>query len=135
MFVLTYLVVIWWTNIRLPLFPVSLKLPRAEVVTWSVFVEYIKVNELALPGVRYYCRTSGFRILHCLPEFAQTHVHWVNDALQPSHPLSPSSSLALNLFQHQGLFQRVSSLCQVAKVLVLQLQHQSFQWIFRFDFL
>ena len=46
---------------------------------------------------------SGFPVLHCLPEFVQTHVHWFDDAIQPSHPLSPSP--ALNLSQHQGLFQ------------------------------
>ena len=65
---------------------------------------------------------------------AQAHVHWVSDAIQPSHSLSPSSS-ALNLSQHQGLFQWVSSSHQMAKVLELQLQHQSFQWIFRTNFL
>ena len=78
------------------------------------------------------CRTSGFPVLHYLPEFAQTHVHWVDDAIQPSHSLS-SPSLAPSLSQHQGLFQWVSSLHQVDKV--LELQHQSFQWIFRVDFL
>ena len=57
------------------------------------------------------------------------------DAIQPSHPLLPPSPPALNLSQHQGLFQWVSSSHQVAKVLKLQLQHQSFQWIFRTDFL
>ena len=67
------------------------------------------------------------------PEFAQTHVHWVGDAIQPSHPLSPSSPHTLNLSQH--LFQWVSSLPPVAKVLALQLWHQSFQWTFRVDFL
>ena len=81
------------------------------------------------------CSTPGFPILHCLPEFAQTRVHWVRDAIQPSHPLSPPSHPAPNLSQHQGLFQWLSSSHQVAKVLELQLQHQSFQWIFRFDFL
>ena len=50
------------------------------------------------------CSTPIFAILHYLPEFAQTHVHWVSDAIQPSHPLPPSP-FALNLFQHQGLFQ------------------------------
>ena len=69
------------------------------------------------------CRTSGFPVLHYLPEFAQTHVHWVDDAIQPSHSLS-SPSLAPSLSQHQGLFQWVSSLHQVDKV--LELQHQSF---------
>ena len=81
------------------------------------------------------CSTSGFPVLHHLLEFAPTHVLWVSDAIQPSHPLSPPSPLALNLSQHQGLFQWVGSSCQVAKRLELQLQHQSFQWIFRVDFL
>ena len=71
------------------------------------------------------CRMSGFPTLHYLPEFAQTHVHWVGDAIQPSHPLSSPSPLALNLSQHQGLFQRLSSLHQVAKVLKFSLSHQS----------
>ena len=70
-----------------------------------------------------------------LPEFTQTHVHRVSDAIQPSHPLSSPSPPAFNLSQHQGLFQWVSSSHQVAKVLEFQLQHQSFQWIFRTDFL
>ena len=74
------------------------------------------------------CSTPGFAVLHYLMEFAQTHVHWINDAIQPSHPLSPPSPPALNLSQHQGLFQWVGSSHQVAKVLELQLQHQSFQW-------
>ena len=55
------------------------------------------------------CSTPGFLVLHCLPEFAQTHVHWVGDAIQPTHPLSSPSPPALNLFQHQGLFQWVRS--------------------------
>ena len=79
--------------------------------------------------------TPGFPVLHYLPEFAQTHVWWVNDAIQTSHPVSLPSPLALNLSQHQGLFQWVSSFDHVTKVLELQLQHQSFQWIFRVDFL
>ena len=80
------------------------------------------------------CSMPGFPILHCLPEFAQTHVHCVDDAIQPSHPLLFPSPAALSLSQHQDLFQRVSSSHQVAKVLELQLQHQSFQWIFSTDF-
>ena len=58
----------------------------------------------------------GFPVLHYLQEFAQTHVHWVDDTIQPYNPLSPSSPPALNISQHQGLFQWVSSLHQVAKV-------------------
>ena len=69
------------------------------------------------------------------PRVYQTHVHWVGDAIQPSHPLSTPSPPVLNLSQYQGLFKWVSSLYQVAKVLEFQLQHQSFQWIFRTDFL
>ena len=72
------------------------------------------------------CSIPGFLVLHYLPAFAQTHVHWVSDAIQPFYPLSPLSPPALNLSQHQGLFQWVGSLHQVAKVLELQLQHQSF---------
>ena len=72
---------------------------------------------------------------HQLLESTQTHVHWVSDAIQPSHLLSSPSPPALNLSQHQGLFKWVSSSHRVAKVLEFQLQPQSFQWIFRTDFL
>ena len=81
------------------------------------------------------CTTPGLPVHHQLLESTQTHVHWVGDAIQPSHPLSSPSPPAFNLSQHQGLFQWVSSLHQVAKVLEFQLQHQSFQWIFRTDLL
>ena len=73
----------------------------------------------------------GFLILHYLPKFAQTHVYWVDDAIQPSHLLSSPSPPALNLSHQQGLFQWVAS---DGQTLELQLQHQSFQWIFRVDF-
>ena len=76
-----------------------------------------------------------FPVLHHLLGLAQTHVHWVDDAIQPSHPVLPPSPPALSLPQHQGLFQCTGFLHQVAKVLVLQLQHQFFQWIFKVDFL
>ena len=82
-----------------------------------------------------HCSTPGFPVLHPLPELAQTHVHQVSDAIQPSHPLSSPSPPAFNLSQHQSLFEWVSSSHQVAKVLEFQLQHQSFQWIFRTDLL
>ena len=71
------------------------------------------------------CSTPGFSVHHQLPELAQTNVHRVNDAIQPSHPLSSPSPPAFNLSQHQGLLQWVSSSHQVAKVLEFQLQHQS----------
>ena len=79
--------------------------------------------------------TPGFPLSHHLLEFAQVHVHWISDGIQPSHPLSPPSPPAFNLSQYQGLFQWVGSLHQEAKVLELQLQHQTFQRIFRVDFL
>ena len=81
------------------------------------------------------CSIPGFPVLHCLPDFAQPHVHWVKDANQPSQPLSSPSLPALNLSQHQSLFQWVGFSHQVPKVLELQLQHQSLWWISRIDFL
>ena len=87
-------------------------------------------NSLQIRG-----RMLGFRVLHYLPEFAQTHVCWVGEAIQPSHLLSSPSPPAFKLAQHQGLFQWVSSSHQGAMVLGFQLQHQQFQEIFRPDFL
>ena len=79
--------------------------------------------------------TPGPPVHHQLLEFTQTHVHWVGDAIQPSHPLSSPSPPAPNPFQHQILLQWVNSSHQVAKVLEFQLQHQSFQWTPRTDLL
>ena len=79
--------------------------------------------------------TPGLPVHYQLLESTQTHVHRVNDAIQPSHPLSSPSAAALNLYQHQGLFQWASSSHQVAKVLEFQLQHKSFQWMLRTDLL
>ena len=81
------------------------------------------------------CSTPGFPVLHHLLEPAQTHVHWVGDAIQPACPFSSPSPPAFCLSQYRGLFQWVSFLHQVAEILELQLQHQSFQWIFRVNFL
>ena len=74
------------------------------------------------------CSTSGLPVHHQLPEFTQSHVHWVGDAIQPSHPLLSPPPPAFNLSQHPDLFKWVSCLHQVVKVLEFQLQHQSFQW-------
>ena len=79
------------------------------------------------------CSIPGSPVLHRLLELAQTHVHWWGDAIQSSHPLPSPSPPAFNLSQNQGLFKSISSSHQVAKV--LELQHQSFQWIFMVDFL
>ena len=78
--------------------------------------------------------TASFPVHYKLLELAQIQVLWVSDAIQPSHPLFSPSPPLFNLSQHQGLFQWVSYLHQVANVLELQLQHQPFQ-IFRTDFL
>ena len=77
------------------------------------------------------CSTPGFPVHHQLPEPNQTHVHCVGDAIQSSQPLSSPSPPTFYLSQHQGFFQGVSSLHQMSNILEFQLQHQSFQWIFR----
>ena len=79
--------------------------------------------------------TPGLPVHHQLPEFTQTHVHQVSDAIQPSHLLSSPSPPAPSPSQHQGLFQQVRSSHPLAKVLEFQLQHQSFQWTPRTDLL
>ena len=79
--------------------------------------------------------TPGLPVHHQLLEFTQTHVHWVGDAIQPSHPLSSPSPPAYNASQHHSLFQWVNSSHEVAKVLEFQLQHQSFQRTPRTDLL
>ena len=117
-----------------------------QVVTFTVFnLSWVRVrlvvvvqslNCVLTPCNPMNCSMpSGLPVLHYLPRFAQAHVHWVSDAIWPSHPQLPPSPSVLNLSQHQDLFQWVSPLHQVAKVLELQLQYQSFQWPFRFDFL
>ena len=84
-------------------------------------VQFISVAQLC-PTVcdPMHCSMPGFPVCHQLPELAQTHVHWVSDTTQPSHPLLFPSPPVFNLSQHQGLFQWVSSSYQVAKVLELQ---------------
>ena len=105
-------------------------------------VPLVKIKSVQFSSVTQSCPTlcnpmnrsiPGLPVHHQLPESTQTHVHWVGDAFQLSNPLSSPSPPALNLSQHQGLFQSVSSSHEVAKVLVLQLQHQSFQWTSRTD--
>ena len=105
------------------------------IILWdcSVFWVSFLLSGLALCDPMN-CSTLGSPLLYCLLKFAHIHIHWVGDAIQPSRPLLPLS-FALNLCQHQSLLQWVGSSHQVARVLELQLQHLSFQWIFRFDFL
>ena len=77
------------------------------------------------------CSTPGFPVHHHLTEFVQTHVHWGSDAIPPSHPLSSPSPPALNLSQHQGLFQWASSSPQVAKVLEVLIPYLK-SWVSKF---
>ena len=109
---------------------------KKNTITTSPLVQLSSVAQ-ACPAPRdpMDCSTPGFPVPHQFWELTQTHVHRVGDAIQISHPLSSPSLPAFNLSQHQGLFKWVSSSHQVAKVLAFQLQHLSFQWIFRTDFL
>ena len=102
--------------------------------------KYIPVASVQFSSVALSCltlwdpmdhNTPGLLVHHQLPEFTQTHVHWVGDAIQLSHPLSSPSPPAFNLSERQGLFKWVSCSHQMVKVLEFQLQHQSSQWIFR----
>ena len=105
---------------------------------WSLSSLFLKVLTHSVSSVTQLCpilsdpmnySTPGFPVHHHFLDFPQTHVHRVSDAIQASYPLSPLSSPALNPTQHQDLFQWVGSLHQVAEL--LELQHQSFQWILR----
>ena len=97
---------------------------------WSSFVVVVHVRLFATPWPTA-CQAS----LSFIISWSLLKLYWVGDIIQPSHPLSSPSPPAFNLSQHQDLFHWVSSLHQVAKLLELQLQHQSFQWMFRTDFL
>ena len=81
------------------------------------------------------CSMPGLSVPHCLPKFSQVHVHCIGSAIHPSYLLTPSSPSALNLSQHQGLFQWVICYHQMTKILEFQLQHQSFQGVFGLIFL
>ena len=135
-------------HLQRPLFHIRWNLQMPEVRMWYLCGEhfsachnqYFKIAysfTIQFSSVAQSCSTlcdpmdgstPGLPVHHQLPESTQTHVHQVNDAIQPSHPMSSPSPSALNLFQHQGLFQWISSSHQVAKVLEFQPQHQSFQW-------
>ena len=101
---------------------------------WNTSVQFSSVSQLCPTLCNPIdCSMPGFSVHHQLLELAQTHVHQVGHPIQPSHPLSSPSLPTFSLSHHQGLFQWVSSSHQVAKVLKFQLQ--SFQWIFRTNFL
>ena len=102
---------------------------------WRTVWRFLKKLEIELPSVQFSsvaqlclalcvpmnCSMPGLPVHHQLPEFTQTHVHWVGDAIQPCHPLSSPSPPAPNPSQHQSLFQWVNSLHEVVKVLEFQL--------------
>ena len=92
----------------------------------SVVSDSLQPHGLPHPRLPWGCPTPGFPVHHQFLELAQTHVHRVSDAIHLSHPLWPPSPPALSISQHQGLFQWVGSLHQVAEVLELPLQHQFF---------
>ena len=130
-------------EIKFPTSVGSSKKQEFEKNIYFCFIDYTKAfNCVQFTSVAQFyptlcnpidCSTPGLPVHHQLPEFTQTHVHWVSDAIQPYHPVIPFPP-TFNLSQHQGPFWWVSSSYQVAKVLKLQLQHQSFQWTFRTDF-
>ena len=99
---------------------------------WLMVLQTVEIAKTGFSSVTQSCLTlcdpmnrsmPVLPVRHQLPEFTQTHIHWVGDAIQPSHPLSSPSPPAFNLSQHQGLFKWVSFSHQVAKLLELQLQH------------
>ena len=104
-------------------------------LTYLTYYSSVHMLSLTFCNPMDYSTPAGFPVYHQLPKLVQIHVHQVSDAIQPSHPLSSPSPPTFNLSQHQGLFWWVSSSHQVAKVLEFHLQHQSFQWIFKADFL
>ena len=104
---------------------VLVTVPRQALFSHSVVSDSLRPHEL---------QHTRLPVHHQLPEFTQTNVYWVGDAIQPSHPLS-SPFPAFNYSQHQGFFKWLSFSHQVAKVLEFQLQYQSFQWLFRTEFL
>jgi len=117
-------------------FPLQLNLNTYPYLIYVLFIQFSSVTQ-SCPTLWDPMNRSmpGLPVHHKLPEFTQTHVHWVGDAIQPSYPLWSPSPPSLNLSQHQGLFKWVSSSHEVAKVLEFQLQHQPFQWTPRTDLL
>ena len=110
--------------------------------SWNSFGHLVSVIQFS--SVAQSCQTlrdpmdgsmPHLPVHHQFPEFTQSHIHWVSDAIQPSHPLLSPSPPVFSRSQHQGLFKWVSSSQQVAKVMEFHLQHQSIQWMFRNDFL
>ena len=111
--------------------------PKSGIAGSYGSVQFSSVSQLCLTLCDPMdCSMPGIPVHHQLPELTQTHVHRVGDAMQPSHPLSsPSPTLLPSIVPSTRVFSKESVTHQVAKVLEFQLQHQSFQWTFRTDFL
>ena len=123
-------------QMNMGLFPNKLTPNVIVLLMWNLSVQSVSSVAQSCPTLRpMNCSTPGLPVHHQLPEFTQTHIHWVRDAIQPSHPLSSPSPPAPNLSQHQSLFQWVNSSHEVAKVLEFQLEHHSFQRTPRTDLL
>ena len=95
--------------------------PNAHYNLWPLGRPFVVAQSCPILWYPMDCSTPGFPVLHHLLEFAQTDVHWISDAIQPSHPVLSPNPPASNLSSHQGIFKWVSSPHQVAKVLELQL--------------
>ena len=130
--VIIFMGIYFWVLQSVSLFCLFFHQHHTVLVTLSVQFSSVAQSCLTLCDPMN-CSMPGLPVHHQLPEFIQTHVHWVRDAIQPSHPLLSPPPPAPNPSQHQALFQWVNSSHQVAKVLEFQLHHQSFQWIPRTD--
>ena len=118
----------WFSDVQLYMYIllhyVFLKIIILFIWLHGVLVQFSSVSQSCpMPCDPMHCSTPSLPVHHQLPEFTQTHIYWVVDAIQPSHPLSSPSPPAFNLSQHQGLFKWVSSSHQVAKILEFQRQH------------
>ena len=116
-----------WSLIRLPFLNPAITAGSSWFIhCWSLSSVHL-LSRVWLFVTPMDCSMPGFPVHHQLPELAQTHVHWVDDAIHPSHPLTSPSPPAFSLSQHQGLSQWFSSLHQVTRMLEFEFQHQSFQ--------
>ena len=106
----------------------------SPITSWKIVAVFQSFSHVQLFATPMDCIPSGFHP-SLSPRDCTNSCHWVGDAIQLAHLLLSPSFPSFNLSQHQGVFQWVGSLHQVAEVLELQLQHQSFQWMFRIDFL
>ena len=119
---LTHTALVRWLVLKLTIISHVDSMQLLHVMWWEWFSSVKFSRSVVSDSLRpHELQQAGLPVHHHLPEFTQTHVHRVSDAIQPSHPLSSPSPPAPNLSKHQSLFQWVKSLHEVAKVLELQL--------------